>query len=191
MSILPWLQVWDSFLSTVGGGHSLTKDTFREDFRKLVQEGSIKEKLTAPLMHYFDAVDTNNDGQISQDEYKVFFGCIGCDQNEAPSAFQAIDTNHDNNLSKDEFLTAGYEFFTSEDTASPSKLFWGSLKQWDCNLGDLGDGTNEDPKMSHSHVFPNYRPRTANPYFRAPVTVFWHLTRGLHRQSMPDTRSGL
>lgn len=64
---------------------------------------------------------------IQKDEFELFFDIIGLDPKLAGATFEAIDTNHDGQLSLDEFVTAGVDFFTSEDEASPNKLFWGPL----------------------------------------------------------------
>ena len=118
--------VWDNFLSKVGGD-GINEAAFIEAMKKQVGDASLKETLQGPLPLFFAAVDANNDGFISSDEYGIFFDIIGLDPNMAPASFQAIDTNNDGLLSQDEFIEAGTEFFINEDAASPSKLFWGPL----------------------------------------------------------------
>lgn len=120
------MQVWDNFLSKVGGT-GINEATFIDAMKKLVGDPALKETLQGPLPLFFQAVDANADGFISSDEYGIFFGIIGLDKNMAPASFQAIDTNNDGLLSQDEFVTAGTDFFLSDDPACPTKLFWGPL----------------------------------------------------------------
>lgn len=120
-------KLWDENYNEMAGGQKLDETAFIAAMNKLAHEPSLKENLQRPLPLFFSAVDDNEDGFISQDEYKLFFSILGLDPNMAPSSFQAIDTNNDGLLSKEEFLEAGTDFFTSEDAASPNKLFWGPL----------------------------------------------------------------
>jgi len=118
--------VWDSYLSKVGGD-GINQDAFIEAMKKQVADPNLKETLKGPLPLFFQAVDANQDGFISSDEYGIFFDIIGLDPNMAPASFQAIDTNNDGLLSQDEFIEAGTAFFLEDDAASPTKLFWGPL----------------------------------------------------------------
>ena len=118
--------VWDNYLSKVGGD-GINQDAFIEAMKKQVSDPSLKDAVSGPLPLFFRAVDANSDGNICSEEYGIFFDIIGLDPNMAPASFQAIDTNNDGLLSEEEFVTAGVEFFTSEDAASPTKLFWGPL----------------------------------------------------------------
>ena len=121
------MQVWDKYLHAVGGGDAIAKDAFIDAMKQLVHDPGMKATLEGPLPLFFHAVDNNNDGMISEDEFCLFFRIIGLDEKMAPASFQAIDTNNDGLLSKDEFVTAGTEFFLSEDPSKPTKLFWGPL----------------------------------------------------------------
>jgi len=119
--------VWDTYLKAVGGGSGITKDAFVEGMKKQVNDPSLKATLEGPLPLFFHAVDRNNDGQIDQKEYEEFFKILGLDPVMAPASFQAIDTDGDGQLSTTEFVTAGLEFFLSEDPSKATKLFWGPL----------------------------------------------------------------
>jgi len=120
-------QIWEKYLKNVAGGAALTLPVFVEAVKKQKNEHHLAETFGGPLPLFFSAVDANNDGQIQEDEFVLFFQIIGLNPADAPASFKAIDTNNDGSLSLDEFVAAGTEFFTSEDESSPSKLFWGPL----------------------------------------------------------------
>ncbi len=94
---------------------------------KQVKDPSLKDTLEGPLPLFFQAVDANNDGFISADEYGDFFRILGMDPAMAPASFSAIDTDNDGLLSQDEFTQAGSKFFISEDNNDPIRFFWGPL----------------------------------------------------------------
>jgi len=120
--------VWEHYLKgVVSDGTKLTEPVFVEAMKKQLHSTKLKETLAGPLPLYFYAVDANGDGLIQEDEFALFFKIFGLDPALAPASFKAIDTNHDGSISLDEFVTAGTDFFTSEDESSPSKYFWGPL----------------------------------------------------------------
>jgi len=120
-------KVWDQFLAPISGGAGMKKDAFITGMKKLKDDPASKATLEGPLPLFFHAVDADGDGMISEGEFAGFFKLIGLDANMAPGSFQAIDTNNDGLLSMEEFVTAGSEFFLSEDPSKPTKLFWGPL----------------------------------------------------------------
>jgi len=121
------IKIWDLFLKNVAGGKSLTQPLFIESMKTQVHDPKLKAALSGPLPIFFSAVDANGDGMIQADEFQLFFSILGLDPKLAVDSFKAIDTNSDGQLSEEEFITAGTEFFTSEDEKCPSKLFWGPL----------------------------------------------------------------
>jgi len=121
------LQVWDKYLKDSHGGQALNQDAFIKTLKAQVSDPALRQTLAGPLPLFFSAVDANGDGQIQEDEFRLFFDILGLDPSMAPATFKAIDTNNDGQLSLDEFVAAGVDFFTSEDESSPNKLFWGPL----------------------------------------------------------------
>jgi len=121
------IEIWEKFLKNVAAGQSLTQPLFIESMKKQVHDPSLKKTLSGPLPIFFKAVDENGDGMIQADEFERFFSILGLDPKLAVESFKAIDTNSDGQLSLDEFVTAGTDFFTSENEKCPSKLFWGPL----------------------------------------------------------------
>lgn len=122
------VQVWDNYLKgVVSDGTKLTEPVFVDTVKKQLHSQKLKEALAGPLPIFFSAVDANADGLIQADEFALFFQILGIDPKLATASFHAIDTNHDGNISLDEFVTAGTDFFISEDEKSPSQYFWGPL----------------------------------------------------------------
>ena len=60
-------------MSGVGGGDSISQEKFIESMQKLVHDPSLKGTLEGPLPLFFHAVDANNDGMISKEEFQRFF----------------------------------------------------------------------------------------------------------------------
>ena len=126
--IIYHLQVWDKYLSAMGGGTAIQQEQFVESMAKLVNDPSMKDVLAGPLPLFFHCVDSNDDHLIDESEYRKFFEILGLDTSLATAAFQAIDTNHDGNISLDEFIEAGTNFFLAQGESSPNDLFWGPIE---------------------------------------------------------------
>lgn len=105
-------------------------------------------------IYFFQAVDRNNNGEISVQEYQLFFECLGLSHDvrinfllftvfskskkkyysnfeillqDAVIAFSHIDQNDDGKINLKEFVKHGREFIVSHDHSKPSKYFWGPL----------------------------------------------------------------
>ena len=107
-----------------------------EDAAKKANESylsmSLKEKIalvngTHNLL--FDAVDTNKDGHISMEEFKVYLNLIapGVSEDEISHSFDTIDTNKNGEISREEFLAAAQDFLIGVDETELSKAFLGRL----------------------------------------------------------------
>ena len=121
-------QVWDKYLSLLGGGNAIQLTQFVESMAKLINDPSMKGVLEGPLPLFFHCVDSNDDHLIDESEYKKFFEILGLDTSLATAAFKAIDTNNDGDISLDEFIEAGTNFFLEQDENCPNSLFWGPLE---------------------------------------------------------------
>jgi Ca2+-binding EF-hand superfamily protein len=119
-------KLWTKFMEG-HQGEALTEDMLIATLKKQKADPDHVQRQVAPLTVAFNAIDTNADGIVQVEEYEAFFQILGRDKSTAPATFKAIDTNNDGAISLDEFVTAGVDFFISEDENSPSKLFWGPL----------------------------------------------------------------
>ena len=76
---------------------------------------------------YFDAMDFNNNGQISKEEYGIWFDCVGIGRDRLDAAFEAMDTDRDGVLSRSEFVAVGLEYCFGLDETSKNQLMYGGL----------------------------------------------------------------
>ena len=77
----------------------------------------------------FDCIDTNSNGTISINEYKVYFKVIGHDisEEETKHCFDTIDSNGNGVISREEFVAAAEEFFYGVEETELSNVFYGQL----------------------------------------------------------------
>lgn len=77
----------------------------------------------------FDAIDSNQDGHISLQEFKIYFQVIAPDTSDADKeqSFNLIDVNKDGEISREEFLEASFEYLHGVEENKLSKVFYGPL----------------------------------------------------------------
>ena len=77
----------------------------------------------------FDAIDTNKDGHISVEEFKVYLKLIapGVKEDEIVHSFDAIDADKNGEISREEFLAAAQDFLLGVEETELSKAFLGPL----------------------------------------------------------------
>ena len=88
-----------------------------------------KASITVSHNLLFDAIDTNKDGHISANEFKVYFNVIapGTSEVEIIHSFNAIDTNKNGEISREEFMAAAEDFLHGVEETELSKVFFGHL----------------------------------------------------------------
>ena len=77
----------------------------------------------------FDCIDTNSDGHISIEEFKVYFKVIGHDisDEEIKHSFDTIDSNGNGEISREEFVAAAKDFYCGVEETELSNAFYGKL----------------------------------------------------------------
>ncbi|XP_018023387.1 sarcoplasmic calcium-binding protein [Hyalella azteca] len=121
-------HVWEEEWGASGDPYAfIGQEQFIANMERAVNSDELRKKIARPLPYFFQAVDHDGSGEISIDEFKLYFKCLGLTEEAAAAAFQAIDINSDGKLSLQEFVKLGRDFFLSEDETRPSKLFWGPL----------------------------------------------------------------
>lgn len=63
----------------------------------------------------FDTIDLDGDGEITRDEYKLFFAAWGIDIALAEAAYSQMDFNADDCLSRNVFLQYGSNFYINDE----------------------------------------------------------------------------
>ncbi|XP_046386206.1 sarcoplasmic calcium-binding protein [Ischnura elegans] len=119
--------VWEEQWGAEDPYNLITMEQYVTNMTHVINDKSLKKKAHLFLPYLFKAVDKDRSGSISVAEFKLFFECLGLDEEEAIKSFNAIDTNGDGILSLKEFVKTGREFFLTEDERKPSKHFWGPL----------------------------------------------------------------
>ncbi|XP_059053342.1 sarcoplasmic calcium-binding protein [Achroia grisella] len=120
---LTWEEQWGA----VDPYNFVTVEQYLEDMHHVLNDKTLKKKAHRWLPYLFKAVDKDKSGYISVKEFKLFFECLGLDNEHAAVAFAVIDTNGDGKLSMKEFVKLGKDYFITEDETKVSKMFWGPL----------------------------------------------------------------
>ena len=109
------------------GDKKMTQEEFLKMTGEFAADPEVPSTMRQTLSAFFDIVDTNGDGVISPEEFKVYFKCIGIAEEYAKPSFDAIDTDKNGLISKDEFIAAGFEFYNGVDQSHGAALFFGPL----------------------------------------------------------------
>ncbi|XP_075983989.1 sarcoplasmic calcium-binding protein [Anticarsia gemmatalis] len=120
-------KTWEEQWGAIEPYNFVTQEQYLEDMHHVLNDRSIKKRAFSWLPYLFKAVDKDQSGYISVVEFKLFFKCLGLDNEHAAVAFAVIDTNSDGKLSLKEFVKLGKDFFFTEDERRVSKMFWGPL----------------------------------------------------------------
>ncbi|XP_049878976.1 sarcoplasmic calcium-binding protein [Pectinophora gossypiella] len=123
---LTWEEQWGA----IDPYNFVTVEQYLEDMNHVLNDKTLKKKAHRWLPYLFKAVDKDNSGFISVHEFKLFFQCLGLDNEHAAVAFAVIDKNGDGKLSLKEFVKLGKEFFFKEDETRASRMFWGPLIEY-------------------------------------------------------------
>ncbi|GJQ81315.1 putative calcium ion binding protein [Trypoxylus dichotomus] len=120
-------KIWEKQWGEIGPYNLVTVEQYLEDMLHVVNDKERAKKVHSFLPYLFEALDKDKTGEITLEEYKLFFECLGLSDEDAVFTFRVIDTNADGKINKKEFLHYGKEFFLCEDEAKISKYFWGPL----------------------------------------------------------------
>lgn len=120
-------DMWEEQWGSLDPYNLVTTEAYLAEMQHMMNDKSLKKKAHRFLPYLFKAVDKDKSGEISVEEFKIFFKCLGLTDQDATNAFNVIDTNTDGRLSCKEFVKLGRDFFLTEDARKPSKMFWGPL----------------------------------------------------------------
>jgi len=120
------IQIWNDFFER-GAVNGAVDEAM---FVALVRVQTHKVLPRAAVQFYgilFDAIDRKGRGVVNREEFSRFTKAFGIFDWGAEDAFNAIDQNHDGKLSKEEFVSAGVEYWCTDDETYLSKLMLGPL----------------------------------------------------------------
>lgn len=120
-------DVWERQWGEISPYNLVTVEQYLEDMHHVLNDKSQMKRSHSFLPYLFKALDKDKSGEISEEEFKLFFKCLGLQEEDAIIAFRAIDTNGDGKLTMKEFVNHGRDFFLTEDEERISKYFWGPL----------------------------------------------------------------
>ncbi|XP_046739856.1 sarcoplasmic calcium-binding protein isoform X1 [Diprion similis] len=120
-------EMWEEQWGEISPYNLVGVEKYLDEMHHVLNDKSLKCKCHNFLPYLFKAVDKDKSGEISVEEFKLFFQCLGLTSEDAAVSFSYIDTNEDGKLSRKEFVRLGRDFFLTEDHTKPSKHFWGPL----------------------------------------------------------------
>lgn len=120
-------KMWQEQWGEISPYNLINVEKYLEEMHHVLNDSSLKKKCHHFLPFLFKAVDKDQSGEISVEEFKLFFQCLDLSNDDAVVSFSHIDTNDDGKISLREFVTLGRDFFVTEDSRRPSKHFWGPL----------------------------------------------------------------
>ncbi|XP_076628133.1 sarcoplasmic calcium-binding protein [Colletes latitarsis] len=120
-------EMWEEQWGEISPYNLICIEKYLEEMHHVLNDSSLKKKCHHFLPFLFKAVDKDQSGEISVEEYKLFFQCLDLTHDHAVVSFSHIDTNDDGKISFEEFISLGRDFFLTEDPTRPSKHFWGPL----------------------------------------------------------------
>jgi len=118
-------SIWKVYFNSTGGDSASS-----EEWIELLKRDGKKNILATCFNifnRYFQAIDTDRNGNISLKEFTRFFHILGMNEDLAKQSFVALDTNKDGTISRAEFVHSAAEFFTEENEGNASDLFVGPL----------------------------------------------------------------
>lgn len=120
-------SLWEERWGNVSPYNLVTTEQYLEDMHHIVNDKQLRKKVHTFLPFLFKAVDRDNNGFITVEEFKLFFNCLGLPRDVAAISFSAVDENIDGRITLKEFVKTGRDFFLTENQKDASKMFWGPL----------------------------------------------------------------
>lgn len=123
-----YMAGWDALLALADsdGDQQLTATEFCTAFGELMAQ---PEQFNALILGFVKTTivlwDSNQDGQVSAEEYKNYLRTIHVTEAEAADAFHRLDLNGDGYLSREELFANMKEYYFTADPNAPGNWFFG------------------------------------------------------------------
>jgi len=119
-------QLYEKLSEESGNPEQITEDAYVAGRRKCGKT-YLTTATGAMGSATFDLIDTNGDGVIELEEFKIFHQWAKLEGKVTEDTFKALDVDGDGKVSLEEFVTAFVDFTTSDDETSPYQNFFGPL----------------------------------------------------------------
>ncbi|XP_050302098.1 sarcoplasmic calcium-binding protein [Anthonomus grandis grandis] len=120
-------ELWEKLFGEITPYNTVSVFAFLDNMHHVLNDKRLVRHAHSFLPYLFKAVDKDQSGEITVEEFKLFFNILGINEIDAVVAFRSIDTNGDGKITAKEFVKHGREFFVTEDPERISKYFWGPL----------------------------------------------------------------
>jgi Ca2+-binding EF-hand superfamily protein len=119
-----WTAFWEPADLDCDGKVGL--DEYLELADEQRQRGSFATDVVLQLFGaIFDIIDRDSDGQITLQDYKLYFKAWGLSSSLAKQAFSRLDLSGDGRLSRSIFIQFGSNFYLSDDPNMPGNWLFG------------------------------------------------------------------
>ena len=112
-------SLWDAFWSpadTDGDGRVNLEERFQAvAYFESMPRDEAKAAATPVIRGLFDALDTDDDGYISVEEYARFLRANGAGADAVTEAVQRVVGDQDGQLSRDEYVDLMFDYYLSDD----------------------------------------------------------------------------
>ena len=117
-------EVFNEICESIGLTDDAIKKTYDECNAGWIERTKEMGVTTIQFEVLFDAIDLNNDGEISPEEWVKHNKALGINPVYAEASFKPMDTDGDGKVSKKEFVDYQVEFYyTAEDKLNSSILY--------------------------------------------------------------------
>ncbi|CAG9767724.1 unnamed protein product [Ceutorhynchus assimilis] len=120
-------DLWEKQFGEISPYNFVTVENFLDNMHHVINDKRLVRRAHSFLPYLFKAVDKDKSGEITVEEFKLFFDVLGLKDEDAVLAFRAIDSNGNGKITSKEFVKHGRDFFVTEDEDRISKYFWGPL----------------------------------------------------------------
>ncbi|CAH1107747.1 unnamed protein product [Psylliodes chrysocephalus] len=120
-------NLWEKQFGEISPYNLVPVEKYLDNMHHVLNDKRLVRKAHSFLPYLFKAVDKDRSGEITVEEFKLFFNVLGLNEEDAILAFRAIDSNGDGKISQKEFVKHGRDFFLTEEQDRISKYFWGPL----------------------------------------------------------------